>query len=74
MRGRMIEELYSSDFFLTKSKQEQIDQLRVDLEYWYEEANTLRRLYENCRKRNIALVKLVNEKRIAYMDIQNNKE
>lgn len=29
---------------------------------------------ENCRKRNVALVKLVNEKRIAYMDIQNNKE
>ena len=70
----MLEELYSSDFFLTRSKQEQIDQLRVDLEYWYEEANTLRRLYENCRKRNAKLVKLLEEKRISYVDIQNNKE
>ena len=57
----MLDELYSSDFYKMLSKDEQINQLKADLEYWHEEAVTLRKLYESARERNVKLVNDMNK-------------
>ena len=57
----MLDELYSLDFYKMLSKDEQINQLQADLEYWHEEAVTLRKLYESARERNAKLVNELNK-------------